>query len=160
MDWEGSHSPCITNSPNRDSGTDNFRDTCHLQYWVTNSIWEKRHYMSEEYTLHRDRRVATLNPKSRHSWGGGHPCSYSTPRHWRCGRRSNIGGLPPQRLWYVVVQSGLYSLCGISPSSVTDRDSFSSSPFTGVLTARIADLPSATNLPAHHLLCPKQARAW
>ena len=27
--------------------------------------------MSEEYTLHRDRRVATLNPKSRHSWGGG-----------------------------------------------------------------------------------------
>ena len=46
-------------------------------------------------------------------------------------------------------QSGLYGLLefGISPPSVTDRDSFSSFPFTAaVLTARIADLPSSSTL--------------
>ena len=72
----GGHIPCITNSPNRDTATDNFRDTCHLQYWVTNSIWEEMQFMLEEYP----NTVANLYPKNQEfigEGGVGHPVSLS-----------------------------------------------------------------------------------
>ena len=85
--------------------------------------------MKEEYYVHKTRRVANLNPKSQ--GGGGYPCSYGT-KTLEMGQEEQHWWPPSTNVFGTVgfVRSG-FSECGISRCSVTDRDSFSSFPFTG-----------------------------
>ena len=111
--------------------------------------------------------VANLYPKNQEflgEGGVGHPVSLSmflwdTKTLAAGGEAGRVPLVTYLRCWYVVVQSSMVRFVQslvwlVSPLSQIGIHSLLSLS-QPVLTARIADLPSATNL---MLLCPKQTR--